>query len=117
MKLSIYLIIILQICLQILPMEAANLQALEAQREVHRLVKIKLHGEPLVLENNDRATKSIAFSPDGKHLAVAYSPGAVFIYDLTAEKTKRFDHEIEKMKNEIQEAGAEEMLDKSLSKT
>jgi len=105
MKVPIYLIIFLQICLQMLPMQANDLQALEAQREIHRLVKIKLYGEPLSLAGNHySATKSLAFSPDGKQLAIAYSPGSVLIYDLVAEKAKRFDREVEKMKKELKES-------------
>lgn len=86
---------------QALTAQANDLQALAAERELHRLVKIKLHGEPLELfGSNSPSAKTIAFSADGKYLAVAYTPGSVLIYDIFAERAKKFDCEIEKMRQE-----------------
>lgn len=109
MKLNIILITLI-FSLQNLTIHAANLQALEAERELHRLVKIKLHGEPLKLEDYNDSTKAIAFSSDGKYLAVAFTPGPVLIYDLPAEKTKRLDREKEKMRKEVQNIKLDNLL-------
>ena len=104
MKLNVFWIILLQVCLQTLTMQAAGLQALEAERELYRLVKVQLHGEPLDLRWTSGANH-IAFSPDGKHLAVSFARNKnVMIYEIAAEKAKRFDRELEKLKQASQAA-------------
>lgn len=105
MKLNILALLIFQICLQNLTIQAMNLQALETEREIRRLVKIKLHGEPLEIPGTHGANQ-IAFSPDGRYIATAFGPRQpnVTIWDIRAERAKRFDAEVEKMTKEIKEA-------------
>lgn len=104
MKLNIFWIIALNIGLQVLTVKAESLKALEVEREIQMLVKVRLHGEPLKLFDDNDAAKTVAFSPDGKHIAVSFNPGSVVIYDIAAEKAKRFDHEMEKVRQEMKEA-------------
>lgn len=110
MKFNIFFVIFLPACLLVSSIhteQAEDLQALKTERELRQLVKVKLHGEPLEVSHAHRtANKTVAFSPDGKHLAVAYTPGPVIIYDITAEKAKRFDSELEKMKQSLNDKQA-----------
>jgi len=108
MKLKLYLLLILTLTIK--TVIAANLQALEAERELHRLAKIKLHGEPLKFDDYNDANKVIAFSPDGKYLAVAFSPGPVLIYNLPAEKNKELDRVKEMMRKEVPQVKLNNLL-------
>lgn len=108
MNLKIFLIIVLFPSFLSLAVPSKDLKALERERELRGLIKVKLHGEPLpLLDEHDEtynASKSLAFSPDGKHLAVGFTPGPVVIYDIAAEKAKRFDAELEKLKQESKQS-------------
>lgn len=97
MKLRVPIFLAALVSLYILPLVAADLQGLEEERELRRLAKIKAYGEPLVLEVSPAAT-SVSFSHDGRFLAVSAGlkdQGKVIVYDLPAERTKKFDREVE----------------------